>query len=133
VVGYIAFIDPQTGQRWIPKGETGALQGYPREISVVFRSKADGREHRVNIENWAGNVVFRDAVKYEIAFTHSDFSETPALLGRSGAGGGPRQIQFHFDRWRYDRVEAGPWRLFSGGRETPVPLTRRASPFPDLH
>ena len=83
VVGYIAFIDPQTGQRWIPKGETGALQGYPREISV--------------------------------------------------AGGGPRQIQFHFDRWRYDRVEAGPWRLFSGGRETPVPLTRRASPFPDLH
>ena len=132
VVGYIAFVDPATGERWIPKGEGGTVRGYPREIAVIFRNRADNREHRVAIENWAGNMTFADSVKYEITFTGTPIDTPPIWLRRTGEGGGPMQVQVNFERWRFDRVEAGPWRMFEGGRETTVPLTRRASPFPGL-
>jgi hypothetical protein len=132
IVSYIAFTDPGTNERWIPKTADGAVIGYPVAIVVIFRSKTDGRESRVRVENPGPTVVFADAAKYEITFTHSDYADPPILLGRSAGSSGPRQVQFHYDRWRFDRVEIEPWRLFSGGRETRVPLNRRGSPFPDL-
>src|SRR6266496_3481235 len=93
VVGYIAFTDPRTNERWIPINDAGNLMGYPGLITVVFRSKTDGREHRVSIENWAGTMRLRDAIKYEITFTHSDFAtDTPPMLLESReAGSRPRQ------------------------------------------
>ncbi len=131
IVGYIAFTDPSTNERWIPKTPDGAVIGYPAAIVVVFRSKSDGREQRVRVENVGPTVTFPNAMKYEITFSHSDFADPPNELHGTGPTGA-RGIQYNFDRWRFDRVEAEPYRMFSGGRETRVPLNRRGTPFPDL-
>jgi len=132
VVGYIAFIDPATGERWSPRSAEGAVLGAPRQLVFTFRS-GDGREQRVAIEDWAGSQVLPDAVKYEVEFHHHPIFDPTWLRPSAGARPAPMQIHFNFERWTYVSVEAGPWRLLSSeGRETSVPLARRATPFPDL-
>jgi hypothetical protein len=48
------------------------------------------------------------------------------------ATGAPSQIQYNPRTWRYDRVEVGPWRFAFGTSSEPLPVNRRATPYPDL-
>ncbi|HEY7481980.1 MAG TPA: hypothetical protein VH680_15805 [Gemmatimonadales bacterium] len=126
VYGYIAFTDPASGTRWVPD------RGYPAEIAVVFRSVADGREHRASFINPGCQARFPTACMYEIAFNYTDVETTPTALARSGGATGPSQIQYNPRSWRYDRVEVGPWRFAFGTTSEPLPLSRRATPYADL-
>lgn len=133
VYGYVAFIDPATGERWIPEGRSGGTDGYISRVILVFSAVSNPRDTRsVIFENIGGAIMkggWGSAMRYEVRF---DFR---SLTGRAGepiairSDRGPL-VGYNPAEWTFtDGITLEPWVSLGLGK---IPLTQRATPFPEL-
>jgi hypothetical protein len=131
VYGWIAIVDPATGQKWLPlREETGRAGGYPSAIEVRFVPVLGGSPVTVSFRASEGIQMdlARNAWRYAIDFEHVTTMTGPP------ARGGTAGVRYNPALWRFAGVEMGPYNYNrpSGIRLWSVDFDQRSSPFSDL-
>lgn len=131
VYGWIAIVDPATGQKWLPlREETGGAGGYPSAIDVRFEPVFGGSPVTVSYRAGAGIQMDpeRNAWRYAIDFDHvTTMTGPPAKAGSTG-------VRYNPAEWRFAGVDMGPYYHDRPGgiRLWTVDFEPRSSSFGDL-
>jgi hypothetical protein len=145
IYGYVAFVDPTTGTKWIPKvpdhptadfaqsgvmtvrfvNPAGQTLDYRHQELMYVARTADGTNQLVSVNN--GGFAWC----YDIEL-HPDLSEGSPRSGHTSSYGHGDAIYYNSDQWRFLEV-ASVDDAWVGPPGTPtIPFTRRSQPFPDL-
>ena len=129
--GWIAIVDPRTGQKWLPQQEeNGRVGGYASAIHLHFEPIFGGSPVTVS---------FRAAVGIEMDLAHNawrytiDFDHITTMTGPP-AKGGSAGVRYNPAEWRFAGLQMGPYYHDRPGgiRVWSVDFAQRASPFGDL-
>jgi len=109
VYGWIAIIDPVTGERWLPRDheyDPPRLRGYPASIDLRFEPVFGGSPVTVSFRAGAGLALdpARDAWRYSIGFDHVGTMTGPP------AASGTNAVRYNPDDWRFAAVAVGEYR-----------------------
>jgi hypothetical protein len=136
VYGWIAIVDPGTGERWLPldyEYDPPRLFGYPVYISVLFRRI--GRNDSIAVSFGASEGLTadraRNAWRYAIRFQHVSTMTGPPARSESGT------LRYNPSAWRFVRVAVGEYRWSVREQNATrvlwqVPFAPRPQPFADL-
>lgn len=134
VYGWIAILDPQTNQPWLPydnEQNPPVVFGYPSGINVNF-IRSDGGEQR-SVSLGGGEALSTDtqrgAWKYSVRFNHSATMTGPPSVDTT-----PGVVRYNPAQWRFlnATVSEYRWSVLGRGSTTvlwSVPFTPRATPF----
>jgi hypothetical protein len=134
VYGWIAIVDPATGQKWLPYlEERDRVGGYPSAINVRFQPILGGSPATVSFRAGVGIQIdpARNAWRYAITLVHvATMTGPPAKAGSAG-------VRYNPARWRFAGLEMGPYshdqRRPDGNRRLwTVDFRQRSSAFGDL-
>jgi hypothetical protein len=103
VWGYITFIDPATGQKFLPSSldyDPPVVNGYPEAIYIIFRSADGTRTTRVTFLNSDFLLTSRLGTTAYIYSVHliQDYRAAEPLTGNGNF------VRYNPDQWSFDSV-----------------------------
>jgi hypothetical protein len=133
VYGWIAIVDPQSGQAWLPldyEQNPPPVHGYPTAINVQFIRSDGGEQRSVALAGGEGLRADRErgAWRYSIRFDHVATMTGPPAVGDPGA------VRYNPAQWRFVNVTVDEYRWSVLGRGSTtvlwsVPFARRGALF----